>query len=105
MATPKLRRFSTQITLDVSYTALADIEKHARELRESLEAQGWTDLTVEMTSAPYEDREYPYVFGKRMETMEEAEKRETEEARAQAARDDFDRRQYEALRKKFGDKV
>lgn len=103
MATPKLTRRCTDVSLSINYSSLADIEKEARETRLYLEGQGWSNLQVEMVGEAYSnsDREYPYIFGDRMETEEEAEKREAQEAEIAARNAERDRAQYERLRRQF----
>lgn len=101
MATPKEITLPTGQTLSINCCSFASIRQEMEGI-ESLYPQ-YSRFEIQMESIPYDhsDRDYPFIYGVRMETMEEAEAREATEAAARQAREDRERAEFERLSAKF----
>ncbi len=110
MATPKIARFRVlpgDMSYDMNYDIEMSMESVIRMMTEDFAkytAEGWTDLTFRQEESRRSDREYFYLYGSRMETMEEAETREAEEARLAAIQEEREKREYERLSAKYNTK-
>lgn len=76
----------------------------ARDLIKDLIKEYGNDATIQLEYAPYSDSEkqYLYVYSKRLETYAEMKKRLEQEAHLAAAQEKRDRALFERLSKKFG---
>ncbi len=89
-------------TLDVDGYDRAQALAAVNALFDYAENNGYTDVQLDWSSRDYEDG-YEYTLrGDRMETQQEALLREAAEAQRLAYHEQAQRRQYEALKAKFG---
>lgn len=98
MATPKLIEDKDEVYIE------GDIDSAISALQKAktrLTRLGWTSLRVNLTHSEHPYCTYAYVKGSRIETAQEAEKREVAEAAMRERNATFERQQYEALKKKF----
>lgn len=102
MATPKLKTVPiSHLYIDGDTPAEAcDRIKNAEQ--EAL-GKGFTNFTVRHVEDEYEDYYHIMLYGDRMETKSEAISREAREAETAARQEEYQRRQFEALKKKFGE--
>ena len=87
--------------LDVSCVNVEDVIK---TLQSYVDKYGAGNVSLERKSEPYDGGEYIAIFIKKLETDEQESKRELEEKLYEQRAKDMELLQYEALKKKFGDK-
>ena len=104
MATPKMlhnmrvSRFSYDVEMGMLSLVTKLIEDH-----DALTAVGWSNLHFDLGEEDqYSDYRSVLLLGSRMETIEEAERRERVERERLAEREKRDRAEYERLNALFG---
>src|SRR5688500_8025266 len=83
------------------YSGLDELEELCKRARAAEATGEWKDFVVDRDHDGWDDSYRLALFASRKETAEEQKLREQQEAEHKKIRDDFERRQYEALKKKF----